>query len=181
MRKSKFEQSLDFTSECGVSCPFINPPLRTRSPGLWWWSGSGPRQDAPHRPLKGISTDGGPQQKRKREWRFLWKLHEQALVWFWFQRRHTSPVLRTVTCADLPADTGSTQAGESSPRRHTLLLPFAALRCPHPTLYLFISFGKRRKKWSENWNVGKWESNPNTEGDPAKSWKWRLRRLRRSR
>ena len=80
---------------------------------------------------------------------------------------------------------GGTRERQSSPRRHTLLaaLPSSPPLPPPLSLSLSLSLSQKAQELnrSEHWNVGKWESNPRTEGDPAAPWKWSLRRLRRTR
>lgn len=105
----------------------------------------------------------------------LWRTLKFTFFLFLFHPLQCEAYLcaEEATCADLSAP----QVGEWNPSRHTFPF-FLAIRRPIP---VSAALWKRRNNRSARWNVRKWKIDPSFQRDPAEAWKWRLRRLWRTR
>lgn len=178
MRKSTFEQPPHFTSSWGVFVPAPHASSPHTQPGtvaVSWLSTSAGRGSQGHLRANQHGL-GGPHQKgidngsfRANFMRSRFLLCTEAHLC-----RCWGP-LPVRTCPQIQV---AHKRGESSPRRHTLLLRLYG--APSPTSIAPSLSKSEGKSDLENWNVVKWESNPSTAGDLADPWKWRLRRLRRT-
>lgn len=105
----------------------------------------------------------------------LWRTLKFTFFLFFFHPLQCEAYLcaEEATCADLSAP----RVGAWNPSRHTFPC-FLAIRRPNP---VSTALWKRRNNRSARWNVRKWKIDPSFQRDPAEAWKWRLRRLWRTR